>query len=266
MVQAASKSNEIGEKIAHQLGVGEPFDVFTETRLVREIERLPDFEDRYHCLGRLYGVQRSVDELKNYFEKTLALTNDPTVYLNYYVALIHNAQHSAAYDVLLSAAKQHWDKRILEESLCRSLFCLNLDDYLFSLEKFSKIAPEPDDYSYRVLQTMTEANTVQAFLDSGKVNQEQLESIGKLAWGLVEKHNFSNVDSIIHHGVERQYLSMDFRVFDSKATPDDVFNLNIELIDKLVELELDEANIVVQFIRSKPVLAPDEVELAMEGE
>lgn len=250
MVQVASKENEIGDLIARQLQEGERFDQFTFRRLVNEIDRLPTYEEKYHCLGRLYGVQQDVDKVVEYFEKTLMLNSDAIVKLNYYVALTHSAKHNQAYNVLLSSAKECWDLQVIEEALCRTVLKLNIDDFEFCMQKFVKAVPHSEKYSERVCHSIIEAKALQEFIDKGLVSKVDLETISDIVWNLIEDKGYANVDCIAHHGVERTYLSIDFRVFEPQVSAEAIFELNLALIDRLVEKNLDDIPVVVQFIRS----------------
>ena len=250
MVQVASKGIEIGDILAHQLQMGEPFDQFTFRRLISEIEQLPTYEEQYHCLGRLYGVQQDVDKAVEYFDKTLRLNSDAIVRLNYYVALTYCAKHKMAYNVLLSSAKECCDLQVIEEALCRTILNLNIDDFEFCMNKLAKAVPQSETYSERVCHSMIEANALQEFVDKGLVSKADLKNISDIVWSLLEDKGYSNVDCIAHHGVERAYLSIDVRVFEPQVSAEDMFDLNMALIDGLVEQSLDDIPVVVQFVRS----------------
>lgn len=265
MTQPLPKSNGYFEDISYRINNNVRFDDLEFRRFLIDVSKLDQYHERFELTGLAYFLQGDKDQ---------AIAN----YKNALSSSIAGVDTSLRYFFILrklGLLRQATD-------FGRGLYekC-NIPDFLKSLYLLYVIALDLNgaERVYEQLHRMNKFEPLEVIIEASKevdlmknscshsINKEQLALIGQAALQTAEEYGFFLLGNRISHIKENDHLSVSYVIDCEEYSADQVFDINLSLIDTLISMDLDTIPVVVQFVRlDKNLVAFDGSDIILKTE
>jgi len=255
--QVQTNSKKIVDELGLYLREQKLPDEVTQQRFIREIEKLPSELERVHARGVLEAVCRNKESAVELLERAMSLPNGSRVAPNYWVILKTFGTTAEVVRKGYQLADLSCSYSIQNELLVLSGIILDLENVERIHDLLSK-AKKLDERE-NIRETMAEASLMNEFIKREKLTKEQLAKIGELVLQVADDRDVKTVGNYIDHKKQRNHLSISYALDANSVSAEELFDINYDLIERLVESDLDRLPVVVQFHRQpiEKVLADD---------
>jgi hypothetical protein len=222
-------------------------DSFTISRLEREIEQIPVYDERYMLLGILSAIKNDTQSTVNNFEKSLLISYKENTCENFIVALDNLKQYSLARLKAYEFNRNTYTVPLIKKALNYSYLFLELDNYISIMDKLNKMNISLPEYGSVYKE---EINVMTYVTQSNLVSKDELTEIGCIAMNAMESLSIDvtgNSISLVCDNEEKLRIKY---YIDHCTSTDTVLAINDSFIDGLIDKSLDTLPVVVLFIRN----------------
>lgn len=247
MPQVQTNSNKILEELNLFLKKKEQPNDFVRQKFIREINKLPDELQRVHARAVLEGVCKNEAQAIELFEQALLLPEGWNVCENYWVILKSFGVKAETIEKGYELANICSSFSLQNELLLYSVIALDIKNFeriVGVLVKAKKLGDGDN-----VTEAQKEIEIMKKFIERFNVNEQQLKQIADIAFQVMNDHKVKSKGNHVEHGKQRSYLSISYVLDAESVTPDELFDINYDFVEKLVDNELDGIPVVTQFHR-----------------
>lgn len=249
MPQAQTNSKKIVDELGLYLQEQKQPDDFTRQRFIREIDKLPSELEQVHARGVLEAVCRNKEGALELLEQAVRLSNSPLVCSNYWVILKTFGTTAEIIRKGYQLADLSCSYSMQNELLVLSGIILDLENVerIYDVLSKAKKLEERDN----IEETIEEASLMNEFIKRSELTKEQLAMIGELALQVAHDRSLKTDGNYIEHKKQRSHLSVSYVLDADSVSAEELFDINYDLIERLVENDLDRLPVVVQFHRQQ---------------
>ncbi|MCU8062502.1 hypothetical protein L5L91_17340 [Shewanella sp. SM55] len=247
MTQPVPKSNGYFDDLSFRIQNNLRFDDLEFRRFLQEVNKLEQHHVKFELAGLAYFLQGDKEQaLANYKNALASSMASVETKRNYYFLLRKLGLLNQATDFARDLNKVCNIPEFLKSLYLLYVIALDLDgaedvyDQLHRMNKF-----EPVEV---IIEASKEVDLMKNFC-SNVIKKEQLALIGQAALQTAEEHGCILLGNRITHLEESSHLSVSYVIDCESYTSDQVFDINVSLIDTLIDMELDCIPAVVQFVR-----------------
>lgn len=247
MTQPAPKSNGYFDDMSYRIDNNIKFDDLEFRRFLFDVSKLDQYHERFELTGLAHFLQGDKDQAIANYKKALASSMaSVNTRLRYYYILRK-----------LGLMRQATDFGRGLNEIC------NIPEFLKSLYLLYVIALDLDgaENVHDQLHRMNKFEPLEVIIEASKevdlmknacghtINKDQLALIGQAALQTAEEYGFFLLGNRISHIKENDHLSVSYVIDCEEYTADQVFDINLSLIDTLIRMDLGTIPVVVQFVR-----------------
>ena len=247
MPQVQTNSNKILEELGLFLKKKEHPNDFVRQKFIREIDKLPDELERVHARAVLEGVCGNENQSIEMFEQALLLPEGWNVCQNYWVLLKSFGVKAETLQKGYQLANICSSFVLQNELLLYAVINLDIKSFERVFDVLVKAKKLGDGEN--VADAQKEVEIMKRFIERFNVNEQQLKQIGDIALQVMSDHKIKANGNHVEHGKQRSYLSISYVLDADSVTPDALFDINYDFVERLVDNELDELPVVAQFHR-----------------
>ncbi|MFA0056367.1 hypothetical protein [Vibrio echinoideorum] len=221
--------------------------VFEQHRFENDAKALPYIEQQ-QVMGMLATLKGDSEAVISHFQNALSSSLATVhVYYNYLSSLawigLHKKRHLVVEQMLEDYPQSEAARAYALEVACISLDLERFTEHLLVFHdspELLKMYPISKGPGLNIMFTVKE------FVSSGLASASVFKRIGDHVLSVAEKHRLSLSDTDIVYYPEAEKVSITYAVFDTGMV--DVFELNWELSEEIIESNTPIDDVIVQFI------------------
>lgn len=224
---------------------------FTAKKFEKEIGKIPDQRERELLHAYLLLAENKFSEVKvaiDSFQRRLQIVESHE-FISFSLMLRSAGFSSESFALLAKGVEVAASPRLLEEYMSHSIVHLRLNDFDNGLSKLKKLKAEdqinPEEYEI----CLTESRLIRQWIDSRRIADDVISIISKIIISIADSNGLNLPANRITENEHDEWLSINYILIAESTNQEQLFDLNDQLFDLLLENDLLDIPVVVQFIR-----------------
>ncbi|MDT3320703.1 hypothetical protein Q4Q52_13165 [Shewanella sp. SP1S2-4] len=247
MTQPVSKASDYFDVISSRIKNKNKFNDFEFRRFLFDVDKIDSYAIRSELIGLAHAIQGNKEEALSSYKNALASNFAGfSTKKNYYSLLQFFGLYREANEYGTAISVNCGDHEFLNVFFLENILTLDVEVAERTFGQLSRM--KKLDQKAVTIEATKEMDLMKTVCEHF-IDKAQLLMLSEAALEAAQEHGCKLIGNKISHNKESNHLSVSYILDCEEYSSDEVFDVNMSLIDNLISKNLDKLPAVVQFVR-----------------